>query len=510
MIYLRRLWHYLQQRRFAVAAAILLAILGIVLTSLQLQNDTFYTIKVGEHIMRHGVDGIDPFSFHHIAYTYPHWLYDCVVYLIYHWFGFIGLYISTCLLSAVLGITIFFITGKLCRNQLAALATSAVSLFLLNGFLTVRAQLVTYILLILAVYCIEQFLASQRKHYVAGLIIIPWLIANLHAAIFPFYFVLFLPYLADYMIGRTIAHSQRDKTKLTTTYQLGDRLIVGYNPATRRLPIIMLLGLATGLLTPLGLTPYTYLPKTMLGTTTSYIAEHAPIMLANNFWLVLALIIVLGILIFSRIKFKLSDALMLFGLMMLTILSRRQLSLLALIGSIGVSRMVTQLINRTKLSTQLVQHKLGRPIMIIDSCLVIGIIAITCLTVNRIETKMINPAMYPTKAADFIIGHLDLTTTRLYNPYVTGGYLLYRNIPVFIDSRADLYTPEFNGNKDLDIFTDANNVETLSKQYYRDVFNKYHLTHALVNVDSPLDIILKGDGKYQELYRDQYFAIYKL
>ena len=49
-----------------------------------LQNDTFYTIKIGELILNNGIDMMDHFSIHsNLAYTYPHWLYDVFIYLIY-------------------------------------------------------------------------------------------------------------------------------------------------------------------------------------------------------------------------------------------------------------------------------------------------------------------------------------------------------------------------------------------------------------------------------------------
>ena len=38
----------------------------------------------------------------------------------------------------------------------------------------------------------------------------------------------------------------------------------------------------TGLLTPLGEVPYTYLVKTMQGNTTQNISEHQPLILINN------------------------------------------------------------------------------------------------------------------------------------------------------------------------------------------------------------------------------------
>ena len=50
-----------------------------------LQNDTFYTIEIGELILDNGIDMLDHFSIHsNLAYTYPHWLYDVFIYLIFN------------------------------------------------------------------------------------------------------------------------------------------------------------------------------------------------------------------------------------------------------------------------------------------------------------------------------------------------------------------------------------------------------------------------------------------
>src|SRR5699024_7768323 len=73
-------------------------------------------------------------------------------------------------------------------------------LYLLKPFICARAQLVTFILFILTIYFIEKFLETRKIRYAIGLIIIPILIANLHLATFYFYFILYLPYLAEFVI----------------------------------------------------------------------------------------------------------------------------------------------------------------------------------------------------------------------------------------------------------------------------------------------------------------------
>ena len=47
---------------FAIIAVILIAIFCIAMTPVTLQNDTFYTIKIGEQITKTGIDMQDHFS----------------------------------------------------------------------------------------------------------------------------------------------------------------------------------------------------------------------------------------------------------------------------------------------------------------------------------------------------------------------------------------------------------------------------------------------------------------
>ena len=75
---------------------------------------------------------------------------------------------------------------------------------------------------------------------------------------------------------------------------------------------------------------------------------------------------------------------------------------------------------------------------------------------------------------------------KLFNEYNYGSYLLYKGVPVFIDSRADLYAPEFNGKRaengeydGRDIFTDFIKTSSMER-YYEDTFEKYDITHIIL------------------------------
>ncbi len=535
---------------FNVVAIVCILIFSAVLAPITLQNDTFYTIKIGEHILESGIDmAKDPFSFHNIPYTYPHWLYDVAIYFIYSIGGMIGIYISTILLSCILGITIYLVNKKIVKNDLVSFLLTLCSMYVLGAFIAARAQLFTYILFTLQILFIEKFIETKRKRYGVGLIVIPIVIANVHLAVWPFYFVPFLPYIAEYLIALILdfhlIYKLRTKiikdkieklsktggneekiAKLEEKHKKIEEQFKKYkqNQEHRRehpyklkierkdnvkwLIIIMIICLFTGLLTPLGDTPYTYLVKTMQGNTTKSINEHLPMVLIQNIHTLTILAIVLAILIFTDTKIRLKDFFMLGGLIILALMSRRQLSMLVILGVYSVNRLITDLFNKydpkgTESLMKVISTIFGKIITI----LLIVLLSI-CILKAQIKDKFVDEKVYPVEAAEYVKENLNLEEIRLYNEYNYGSYLLYKGIPVFIDSRADLYTPEFNGDEGKDVFTDFLNVSSLSVNY-EDIFDKYEITHVLIPNNAKMNIFIKQDDNYNELYKDDNFVIYE-
>ena len=531
--------------KFTIMAIVLIAIFSVALAPVTLQNDTFYTIKIGEHIINNGIDMKDPFSWHqNLAYTYPHWLYDVITYLIYNAFGMMGIYITTCILSATLGITIYLVNKKLAKNQLFSFLITIGVMYIMKGYIAARAQLVTFILFMLTILFIEQFLETKKKRYAIGLIIIPILLANLHLAVFPFYFVLYLPYIAEYFIAsfaETIIYqktTQRqikfkikrlskkpgneqkinelqeekvDKIKIKRSKELQNpyKIKLEKRNTVKWLILIMVICLFTGLLTPLGSTPYTYLAKTMEGNTTQNINEHLPMTLASDTEVLCTLILFLAILIFTKAKIRLSDLFMLGGLCYLMLATRRQVTMFVLICSVILNRLIMQLIKiYLKEDIEVAMKKITSVIgILVTSILVLGL----CYYVakDKVDDKFIDESSYPVQACDYIIENIDLGKARFYNEYNYGSYMLYRGIPVFIDSRADLYAPEFSGKKD-DIFMDFIDTSNIGK-FYEDTFKKYDITHVICYKNSKMNMIITKtkDKNYKELYSDKYFVVYE-
>ena len=536
---------------FGMIAIILIAIFCIAMTPVTLQNDTFYTIKIGEQITETGIDMQDHFSWHEdLAYTYPHWLYDLITYYIYAGFGMTGIYVTTCILTVILGISLYIVNTKIAKNQLVSFILTVIVIYIIRGYIAARAQLVTFILFVWIIYCIEMFLKNRKIRYAVGLVLISTLIANLHVAVWPFIFVLFLPYIAEYILaliaemtiyrkinikilnfriklltksGKNVDKkleleeklqdiiAKNEKVKIKREEELKNPYKIRFqkNPNVKWLILIMIICAFTGLLTPLGDTPYTYLYKTMQGNTTQNINEHLPMTIIDETEALSAIVVILAILTFTKTKIKLSDLFMIGGLCILMLASRRQITMFCLIGVLIVNKMICGLFeiytkNGLEKLTKMIATKVGYILMI---CIMLY------LSYYFYEPKQnddyIDKAIYPVQACDYILENIDLGTARFYNEYNYGSYMIYRGIPVFIDSRADLYAPEFSGKKD-DIFMDFINTSNIGR-FYEDTFEKYDITHVITYKNSKMNMIIQktNDPNFEELYEDDYFTIYK-
>ena len=554
--------------KFHILAIFIIIIFSFALTPKTLQNDTYYTIAIGEHIVENGIDMKDPFSWHEdLPYTYPHWLYDVGTYFVFEAGeslgigGFTAIYIATALLSILLGIVIYVALNKVCKNQLVAFFVTLGMMYLLKSFICARAQLVTYILFALTILFIEQFIETKKKRYLIGLIIIPIIIANVHLAVWPFYFVLYLPYIVEYILACIIDSdfwykirikfnksklkrlSVKDGSKdgmdekitkitdkinnLENRMELANqkrekrrsnpyKIIFRKEKCVKYLILVMVISVFTGLLTPVGDAPYTYLFKTMEGNTMSSISEHLPLTLINDIKTMVVMALFLMILIFTDTKLTLRDMFMLAGLTLLAFMSRRQISMFVLIGGFIFAKLLVALIDKydkggTEQTIKAMTCIFGKIITIL-----LGILVSFYLYKDKINAPIVSESSYPVEACDYILENLDVENIRLFNEYNYGSYILYRGIPVFIDSRAELYTPEFNGTKNdegeyegRDIFSDYLSISNVSS-YYENKFEQYDITHILIRNNTKLNMLISKDTEgYKKLYSDDNFVLYE-
>lgn len=426
---------------------------------------------------------------------------------------------------------------KLAKNKIISFILTISTMILMESYIAARAQLVTFILFVLTIYFIESFLETGKKRYAIGLIIIPILIANIHLAVFPFYFILYMPYIVEYLIylltnmkvikykrkikklnqnvikneniENEIANLEENlaKEKAKKEVKSFSKLIVKPSKYVVPLIIIMIICIFTGLLTPLKDTPYTYLIKTMQGNTTHNISEHLPLVLIQHIGLLVLIEVYLVFLIFTDTKIRLSNLFLIAGLLLLALMTRRQESMFVLLGVFVLNRLITSFILKyDDKGIKELERVCTKPIIMVILTIIIAVIS-AILYKNKMNDEYVLEKDYPVQASIWINENLDVSTMKLFNEYNYGSYLLFNDIPVFIDSRADLYAPEFNGKKD--IFTDFINLNCLNCNI-QEKLDEYGFTHIILKEDAKLNIYFKlKTDTYKNIYSDENFVIYE-
>ena len=541
---------------FDIIVFVCIVLLAIAVTPKTLQNDTFYTISCGEYIFNNGIFGLDtdPFSWHDLGYTFPHWLYDLLTYLVYAACGNyweIGLYIATMVMTTLLGISLYKLSLQLSnKNRVVSFIITLIAMYLAKPYIAARAQLVTFILFILEVYYIEKLLETNKKRYMIPLLIIPLLITELHCAVYVMYFVFALPYLVEYLLvallefdlderlfckffkflsiisrkdekkekyNNLIEKSQKNiesrKIKREKRKKNPYKVIATKNPAILTLVIVIIIAALIGLLNPMGTGAYTYTLKIYQGNTTNSINEHLPLTLADNFGVAIVLFVLMAILILIDIKIRLSDLFMIAGTVILMFTARRQVSLFLIMCMPILAGLIARFLE--KYDKKLTDFLLKVITSIIGTILVITIVGSISYDIYRQKENdpYIAKNSYPVDAVKWLIEYMaenDISKEELkiYNEYNFGSYLLFKGIPPFIDSRCDLYTPEFNGDENKDIFSDALSV-TGANHNYEEIFEKYGVKHVLIYDSTNLNVMLKNDANYELLYEDGEFCLYK-
>ncbi len=484
-------------KKYCLFGILVISFLCIGLTYRYLQTDTFYMIKLGNYIYHNGIDFLDHYCWIvNLPYTYPHWLYDFFIYLVYDWFGYFGIYVSTIFLFIFLCLTIYFVNLKLNKNEFFSIILSIICVFRLSMFAVARAQLISLICFVLEFYFIYKIIETGKKMYAVGLFLICILIANVHATVWLFFFFLFLPFFAEHIIflvgKKYFSLSSCLKLKIEDISHV------------KMLFLTFSISLFLGMLSPSKIC-YTYIFKVMMGNSQKFLLEHLPLTVIEYPFFLVAILILLIILIFTETKIYLRELFMIGGITFMCLTSVRHLSFFYSIVVIIIGVVCVRCLNDKGDATfdTLGKMLLGKKIIYCVLLLLIGMFSYFQFFKHSKEEFVLKKD-YPVEAVQYIKSNLDYKNIRLYNGYDYGSYLLFNDIPVFIDARCDLYLKEFNG-MTYSIF---DKMENMPKNYEKE-FKKMGVTHALVKKKEILFLILSKDSHYKVLYNDKYFTLFE-
>lgn len=490
-------------KKFFLFIILLIILCTIGTTQKEFPNDTLFNISIGKYIINNGIDMKEHFSWiNGLSYTYSHWAFDIIVYKLFSIFNNLGLYIFLIIFTIITNIFLFVLLYKRSNNMFISGFVTIVSIFLLKEYFTVRSQIISFLCFIIEIYCIEKYIDTSKIKYGIIIVFLGIIVANFHAAAWPFILILFMPYFASSII------SSFSNTK--ETYKIIRR--ENYN--TKKLFILFLIVLLTGFLTPIHGVPYTYTLKSMLGPNNfainegkslDYIMEMKPLVSLSSLPYIVFMIMFVSFLLFVPTKIKLEHGFLMLGLLLMALISNRYVALLILLGNFVLADLFAQTINKYFSSNEIEAIKTSKislfATLLLLSCLFFAI----SFQIDNLSKDYLPEDLYPIGAVNYIKNNLDYKNIKIYNDYNEGSYLMFNNIPVFIDSRLDVYCSEFNN---TDIFRDYTYILYNSKNYEK-IFTKYNFTHILLNKKQYINEYLVNDSNYNILYKDKNFVLYE-
>ena len=478
-------------KKIIIILCVLIAVFSTSLVKKTFQNDTFFTIAVGNKIINEGIYTDEDFTWHEgLKYQNVRWLFDIMIASIHHIFGYAGIYGFVIILTMTISITMFYILIKQKNNAFLAFFCLMIALYNSKEVFAARAQIISFLIFILEYYFIYSLLETNKKRYGVGLAVLSILLANTHASVYPLYFVFYLPYFAEFILIKVLKNKSED-TKIDLKPRKGIKILL----------IVFLISFVAGMINPIGIAPYVNMFKTVNEISSDIIAEMQPLVPTRNFVFLVFLIVIIGVVAFTKIKPELPDLLYFLGFVLLSLSAIRSIFFFYLIGIFPMVKILSLFLENYDFRINVTNKQ---RIVFLAVISIISLLYSTSYLIDQLATDYLDRSLLPIDATEFMLDNIDVSNIKLFNGFNFGSYLEYKGIPVFLDSRAEIYIDTFN---DTSILADWNEVSNSGK--YERVFNKYGVDYAMLYNSESACEKLYNDTEWDLIYMDDVFSIYK-
>ena len=472
---------------------VLAVFIGISVVSKTFQGDTYFTIALGEDILQNGINTDEVLTYHSDFQFYNvRWAFDILIATIYNSFGFIGIYIFTLFVVGIDFLVLYLICYKYSKRHLISLLIIFLTANAISAFYTSRAQIISILIFIIQFYSATELLKTNKKRYYIILTLLPIILVNFHASVFPIYFIFYLPFVAEYILGKSKFVSKHLKKLEFNNYKYYKNLM-----------IIIIINIFEGLISPLGTIPYTMMFQTTFNFSTKMIIEMQPITKGLLFLYSIYIIILFS----NTTKIKANKFFMFIGIALMAVVNKRSLLYYYNIcGIIVIEQFSNDMYKRIMEKCKNVKKNIKKGIYYTTIALIL--LYNSFQFYYNINREYIYKESYPIDAVDYMLENIDFSEYNIYNGFGIGAYLEFRGIKAFMDSRAEVYERPFN---DTTILEDFYDLEYESMDYEK-IFNKHNINLVLIDKKSNLyEKVIKNsdDERLNVKHEDEYFIIYE-
>ena len=208
----KRLSPFLAETLFCMAWFILQGMSGMV------DTDVFYIIATGNYILFHGIPHTNPFiTTPGVPVVIQNWAYCAMTAWVRQSFGTVGLFILTVLMIVGVYLVVRSLVVKTVTDPWVRLICTVI-LTNLFGYLNLRPEILTFLLIILELYGIEKYQKTGKKRYLGMIPVAMFAEVNFHASYWIMHLIILLPYLVRFPCKRVTQTYMTGKMRGTLVF----------------------------------------------------------------------------------------------------------------------------------------------------------------------------------------------------------------------------------------------------------------------------------------------------
>ncbi len=508
-----------------------------------IDNDTWFLLNHGRFVEQNGFPHVEPFTIHsNFHFVMQQWLFALGIWKIYSLFGIAGLLGF----SYIAGTIILLIYYKILQiisegnTRISVEMTAIVGCLVLLMFVKQRPQVASTAIFLLEIYMLEKYHKKEKPPYFiyVTFFLLSALLINVHAAMWPLFVIFMIPYLVEIMAKRK-----------ASWYMCN--LEWDYKPMV----ILILISIIAGFINPYGIESMTYTIHSYgYKEINSMVAEMRPLALNGALSSIGIIILFCFTAIYAQHKLPLRYLLLALGTGYMAASSIRSLFLFLVVGTLPLAYILKKwhqvdTIKRISWKKFCMQGGLMVVVIIISLYevakshlmiirwpllsilfMIFGGIAVHCMYIayrdrhsavnSRVRIRFymcllvlylgslcigLKNDMQPVekelaKSVDILLSNNLASEISLWTNYDDGNYLEFHGIHCYIDTRAEVFLPELNGQKNV-----LYEYEKLlsGELDYREFASRYQFTHFLTRGNDILYTYLASDPDYVLLWDSQ-------
>ena len=465
---------FIKKHRYVLGFCFLLVGLSFFMMLLfQKESDYFWHVKAGEYMLENGILTKDIFSWFMMdKYWMSHeWAFDYLIALLKNIFGsgHLFIYPFVCILTLLL--ILFFSNKKKCLKNIIFSLFWVVGFFIFCVYMQARPHLISFVFVALTIWFLYDLFHNENSKKIYFLPLVSLLWANFHGGSSNLSYLFCIAFLITGLFKFNFSKIEAKKITRKQIYKYFG---------------IALLCIIAICINPHGIKmlSYPYI-NIMDSTMINFISEWRPTVLSDitHYPYFILVFFIVMVMLLSKEKIKFIDFILLGISVFLGLKSIRFWGYTYILMNYVVFNYVPE--RKIDRGTTRILFMLG------------SIFLIIFITNFNTFSKEYNQVVISKKMISII---KEEKPKRLFNMYDYGGELIYNDILVFVDGRADLYS-KYNLN-------DYSNISTLNGDYV-ELINKYNFDYFLVMKKYPINTYLKYNNEYEAVLNEKNMILYR-